>query len=162
MLPPGYPTLITYQQTNIIMENDEKRREIETAIACGGIDRTVTHYDGTTEIVRVRVIRRTEEFSPFIELVRANKNSEVICTYTGKQDEWIDTITTDSQTELLEAILDLNLPLAARFIAFLSRTTGKMERAMAPVSDAAVPASDSESAARLAKLRNALDQRKSS
>lgn len=143
------------------MDNDEKRKELETAIACGGMDKIATHYDGTTETVRVRTIRRTSEYAPFLRLVEANNTDKLICDYTGKPDEWLDTITIESQLSILEAVLDLNFPLVARYTDFLPKVTETAKRAMTRASADAAPALDSESAARLEKLRNALDQRKS-
>ena len=143
------------------MDNDEKRKELETAIACGGMDKTAFHYNETKETVRVRTIRRTSEYASFLRLVEANETDKLICTYTGKPDEWLDTVTLESQLELLEAVLDLNFPLVARYTDFLPKVTETAKRAMTRASDAAAPALDSESAARLEKLRNALDQRKS-
>jgi hypothetical protein len=74
---------------------------------------TVTHNDGTTELVAVRelTIRRLGEF---ILLAVADRTPELVALCVDRPVDWIDMLTLDSYGELSKLAIELNFPRATK------------------------------------------------
>lgn len=86
--------------------------DTSTAILTGSRDLEVTHLSGDTETAHVRLLK-IAEFPRYLEL--AEDENGLAAFITGRNAEWVESLTVDSVLDLCEAAHDLNFPAACRW-----------------------------------------------
>lgn len=141
-------------------EHAEKRKKIEDAVVTGIYELEVSRWDGSKETVNIRVCRRSKDVAKLIEAINTKDDDAVIIWATGKDSDWIGTITIDSQMNILADCMDVNFPHVERYLATVVKLAERAPKNK-PASADSAPNLETSSVSELRKWRETQAQQKS-